>query len=424
VIIDFVFGVLKSSYILLMEMAPYLLFGFLSAGILREFISTEQIARHLGKNSFGSVVKAALFGIPLPLCSCGVIPPTMTLRNAGASRGSVLSFLIATPTTGMDSIFATYSLLGPVFAVYRVVASFFAGIFSGIAVNLFDRGSADAVPLPQPQAAVSGTKPGLLTRIYKILHYAFVELLSDIGKWLLIGIVIGGLITWLIPPDFFQSTFTSRWQAILLILLVSIPLYVCATGSIPIAAALMMKGLNPGAAFVLLLAGPATNAVTITVISRYLGKKTTLIYLSTLIISSMGFGFLLDFIWNRFDLAFSFHHHHHHQMLPGWVNTTAALFLTVMLTFVLVKRFISERQKRIEASNMQVNDKSTDLLVPGMTCNNCVTHVKNALVKLAGVESVTIDLSSKLVRVQHTGSIGKQELALAVENSGYKVTNK
>ncbi|HPG38615.1 MAG TPA: permease [bacterium] len=423
-IIDFVFGVLKSSYVLLKEMAPYLLFGFLSAGILREFISTEQIARHLGKNSFGSVVKAALFGVPLPLCSCGVIPPTMTLRNAGASRGAVLSFLIATPTTGVDSIFATYSLLGPVFAVYRVAASFFAGIFSGIAANLFDSGSDGAGPMPQPQAVVSRIKPGLLSRIYKIFHYAFVELLSDIGKWLLIGIVIGGLITWLIPPDFFQSTFTSRWQAMLLILLVSVPLYVCATGSIPIAAALMMKGLNPGAAFVLLLAGPATNAVTITVISRYLGKKSTLIYLSTLIISSMGFGFILDFIWNRFDLAFTFHHQHNHQILPGWLNTSSAIFLTVMLAFVLVKKYISGRQKPIEVSNMQVNDKSTDLLVPGMTCNNCVTHVKNALVKLAGVVSVNIDLSSKLVRVQHTGSIGKQELALAVENSGYQVANK
>ncbi len=422
-IIDFIFGVLKSSFVLLLEMAPYLLFGFLGAGLLREFISTEQIARHLGKNSFGSVIKAALFGIPLPLCSCGVIPPTMTLRNAGASRGSVLSFLIATPTTGVDSIFATYSLLGPVFAVYRVIASFIAGLFTGIVANLFDKNSAANSTMPQKDTNITNTRPGLLTRIYNIFHYAFVELPGDIGKWLLVGILVGGLITWLIPPDFFQSTFTSQWQAMLLILLVSIPLYVCATGSIPIAAALMMKGLNPGAAFVLLLAGPATNAVTVTVISRYLGKKTTLIYLSTLIISSMGLGFLLDFIWTQFNLAYSFHHHHNHQLLPEWLNAASTIFLSAMLAFVLVKRYITSRQKPIKVNTRQVTDKSTELLVPGMTCNNCVTHVKNALVKLAGVENVDIDLGSKRVRVQHTGSISKTELALAIENSGYQVAN-
>jgi len=138
-IIEIIQGILISSFKLLAAMAPFLLFGFLFAGILNEFISADKIARHLGKRSFASVIKAALFGIPLPLCSCGVIPPTMALRKSGASRGAVLSFLIATPTSGVDSIFATYSLLGPFFAAYRVAASFVAGIFSGVMANFIDK---------------------------------------------------------------------------------------------------------------------------------------------------------------------------------------------------------------------------------------------------------------------------------------------
>ncbi len=424
-IFNLIFGILKSSFDLLKEMAPYLVFGFLSAGILREFISAEKIAKHLGKSSLGSVVKAALFGIPLPLCSCGVIPPTMALRNAGASKGSVLSFLIATPTTGVDSIFATYSLLGPVFAVYRVVASFLAGLFSGFSANLLDTHS--ALP-PKTEKHTTQTsvkiKIGFFSRVQKIFSYAFLELMSDIGKWLVIGILIGGVITYLIPADFFQTSFTSPWQALLLILIVSVPLYVCATGTIPIAAALMLKGLNPGAAFVLLLAGPATNAVTITVISKYLGKKTTAIYLVTLVLSSLGLGFLLDFIWTRFDLAFSFQHHINHQMLPGWLEIGSAVFLTVLLLYALIKnQFVSSANKKEEII-VKDTDKETDLLVPGMTCNNCVNHVKNALVNLSGINNVDIDLKSKNVRIIHNNNITKDQMVLAVENSGYTVSNK
>jgi len=423
-ILNIFIGILKSSFDLLKEMAPYLLFGFLSAGILREFISAEKIAKHLGKSSLGSVVKAALFGIPLPLCSCGVIPPTMALRNAGASRGSVLSFLIATPTTGVDSIFATYSLLGPVFAVYRVIASFLAGIFSGFSANLLDT-KASLPPKQEKQITQANVKIklGFVNRIKKIFDYAFVELMNDIGKWLIIGILIGGIITYLIPPDFFQTSFTSKWQAILLILIVSVPLYVCATGTIPIAAALMLKGLNPGAAFVLLLAGPATNAVTITVISKYLGKKTTVIYLVTLILSSLGLGLLLDYIWTHLNLDYSFHHHMEHQMLPVWLEIGSAVILTLLLIFVLTKNHIVSLTKQEEII-VQDSDKQTDLIVPGMTCNNCVTHVKNALVKLSGVENVNIDLKNKNVKIIHTNIVNKDKMVLAVEDSGYQVSNK
>ncbi|MBN2413332.1 permease [candidate division KSB1 bacterium] len=424
-IVNLIFGILKSSFDLLKEMAPYLVFGFISAGILKEFISAEKIAKHLGKSSLGSVLKAALFGIPLPLCSCGVIPPTMALRNAGASKGAVLSFLIATPTTGVDSIFATYSLLGPVFAVYRVIASFLAGIFSGFSANLLETKTAlPAKPEKHKTLTNVKIKISFFNRIQKIFSYAFLELMSDIGKWLVIGILIGGVITYLIPADFFQTSFTSPWQALLLILIVSVPLYVCATGTIPIAAALMLKGLNPGAAFVLLLAGPATNAVTITVISKYLGKKTTVIYLVTLVLSSLGLGFLLDFIWTRFDLAFSFQHHMNHQMLPGWLEIGSAVFLTVLLLYVLIKnQFVSSAYKK-EDIIVKDTDIETDLLVPGMTCNNCVNHVKNALINLSGINNVNIDLKSKNVKIIHKNNITKDQMVLAVENSGYMVSNK
>ncbi len=422
IVFEFVYGILKSSFDLLAEMGPYLIFGFLAAGLLKEFISAEQIAKHLGKSSMGSVVKAALFGIPLPLCSCGVIPPTMALRKAGASRGSVLSFLIATPTTGVDSIFATYSLLGPVFAVYRVIASFFAGIFSGLTANLLESPE-EGQAMGSTGKEVAPEKLSFVGRAKRVFKYAFIDLLSEIGKWLMIGILIGGLISYLIPADFFQEKFTAPWQSMLIVLAFSVPLYVCATGSIPIAAALMMKGLNPGAAFVLLLAGPATNAVTITVIGQYLGKKTTAIYLVTLILSSLGLGLLLDFIWSRWQLGYTFTEHMHHQMLPHWLELGSAALLVGLLVYINLKfsRFFNKQKEDV---SMPHAEKQSDFSVPNMTCNNCVSHVQKALEGVEGVEQVKVDLKSKNVVVYHDNGVAWDQLVTAVQDAGYQVEDK
>ncbi len=411
-ITEIISGILSSTYDLLLEMAPYLLFGFLFAGILNEFFSTEKLAEHLGQSNTRSVFKSALFGIPLPLCSCGVIPPTMTLRKNGASRGSVISFLIATPTSGVDSIMATWSLLGPFFAVYRVFASFVAAVFSGISTNLLDK-TKDEQKQPASAHDNRRKRTGLAGRVGRIFHYAYFELLGEIGKWLVIGLLIGGAITYFIPDDFFSNNVLTEWQAILVMLVIGLPLYVCATGSIPIAAALFMKGLNPGAAFVFLLAGPATNAVTLTVIGRYLGRRTVMIYLTTLIISSIGLGLLLDFLWQYTGYQMELLTHGSHQLLPGWLQIGSGVILTGLPAFYYI------RNSRLFSANKEWSDMQTVYRVSDMTCNNCVNHVSNALKSVKGVTGVEGDLSSKNIFVRHDDNVSKPEMEKAIREAGY-----
>jgi uncharacterized membrane protein YraQ (UPF0718 family)/copper chaperone CopZ len=415
-------GVLSESFYLLAEMAPYLLLGFFFAGILSEFVSAERIARHLGKGNISSVVKAALFGMPLPLCSCGVIPTTMALRKNGASRGAVLSFLISTPTTGVDSIFATYSLLGPLFAAYRVLASFIAGVFSGLVANLF--GPKETINPNEDKQSNNHNhqrrRMSLGRRIGAVFQSAFVELYDEIAKWLLLGILIGGIISFLIPDNFFTTFLSEGWQAILVMLVIGIPLYVCATGSIPIAAALMLKGINPGAAFVFLLAGPATNAVTITVISKYLGTRSSIIYLASIAISSVGLALLLDKVWVWFGLSLSGGHTMGHEMLPEWLKIGGAVFILLLSVFVFMKKKYPQlfaRRKQIQTGDVC----SSIFTVPDMTCSDCAQKIKSAVNELDGIDVVIADPASKQVKIEHTASTTDLQIAEAIRGAGYQV---
>ena len=201
-------------------------------------------------------------------------------------------------------------------------------------------------------------------------------------------------------------------------ILISVPIYVCATGSIPIAAALLMKGLNPGAAFVFLLAGPATNAVTITVITKYLGKRTAVIYISTLIASSIAFGLLLDAFWSSWNLSATMHHHGH-QILPHWLEISSAVLMIILLTYVFVKN--SSLFNKPELIKSSERNMLTNFTVSGMTCNNFVMHVEKALKKVDGVENVVIDLGSKKLNIEHTYKATMEQLKTAVINAGYSV---
>lgn len=279
---------------LIMDMAPYLLLGFLLAGVLHSFIPQGLYSAHLGKNNFGSVVKAALFGIPLPLCSCGVIPTAASLRKSGASKGATVSFLIATPQTGVDSIIATYSLLGGPFAVLRPIAALVTALLGGSVVNGLckcEKGDAEATRMDA--AAPSGT---FWQKLSEALRYGFVDMMRDIGRWLVIGLIVAGAITILVPDNFFSSL--SQWPLLnmLLVLVLSLPMYLCATGSIPIAAALMLKGLSPGAALVLLMAGPATNVAAIMVVRQVLGGRATVLYLLSIVVGAVAFGLGVDYL--------------------------------------------------------------------------------------------------------------------------------
>ncbi|MBR6374693.1 MAG: SO_0444 family Cu/Zn efflux transporter [Alloprevotella sp.] len=315
------------------EMSPFLLLGFLFAGLLHAFVPSKFYTKYLSKRNFKSVVNAALLGIPLPLCSCGVIPTAMSLRKEGASKGATTSFLIATPQTGVDSIFATYSLMGLPFAITRPIVALITAIFGGQITNLTDKSDSEETNSleekeehccchshkeePKEEHCCCHDKAEeseghcchceeeipqnatLMQRFGIALRYAFVDMMEDIGKWLVIGLVIAGLITVFVPQEFFAIFADNTWLSMLLVLAISIPMYVCATGSIPIAVALMMKGLTPGAALVLLMAGPAANMASILVIQKRLGTRTLLAYLISIIGGAIAGGFVIDYLLPR-----------------------------------------------------------------------------------------------------------------------------
>ena len=338
---DFVIGILISSLDLMNEMSLYILIGLLFAGILHVVIPSETISKHLGKNNFSAIIKASLFGIPLPLCSCGVIPAAIHLKKEGASNGSTVAFLVSTPTTGIDSILATYSLLGFFFAIYRIIASFLTAIIAGLLTNMFTSTKLEELKQKSSCRTCHTTdchdQHNYKDKIKAIYHYAIFELLADISKWLIIGILLGGIISYSIPETFFQTHFSSNWQTMFIMLLISIPFYVCATGSIPIAASLMLKGLNPGAAFVFLFAGPATNTVTISVLAKELGKKTVIIYILTISLAAILFGLGLNIIWNNFldsSLLVSFHE----KMLSPQIKYISSIILTLCILLSFLKK--------------------------------------------------------------------------------------
>ena len=315
------------------EMSPYLLFGFFVAGILSVFISAKTVERHLGSGGFWAVLKASLFGIPLPLCSCGVIPVSMSLYKHGASRGAVISFLLSTPQTGVDSIFVTYSLLGPVFAIFRPIAALVTGLFGGTLVSVFDKRDSEQNQ-PCTDECCNNTKKE--NRFWKALRYSFFVLPADIGKAMLAGLIIAAVISATIPDDFFSVYLTAGGGVLAMVVMmaVGIPMYVCATASVPIAAALIQKGLDPGAAMVFLMTGPATNAAAFTTLWSMLGKKTALLYLLSVIISAFAAGFVLDMIFRGTPKEGICTHG---WMLPGWFGNLCAIVLLAVLGWAIFK---------------------------------------------------------------------------------------
>ncbi len=288
-------------------MSPYILFGLIFAGILHEIIPESIVTKHLGNENIISVIKSTLFGIPLPVCSCGVIPLATSIKKSGASKGATLSFLISTPITGADSILVTYGMFGWIFTIYRVFTSMIIATVAGILTNLLDKekekptfsnfkpvSSGFGVKAPKVE------KPQIKKKfsIKRVFSYSFGTLFKDIAKSLFIGLVLGAFITIAIPQNLSELLMDNSWFSYLLAIAIAVPMYVCATASLPIAAALMIAGVSPGAAFVFLTAGPATNTVTIGVVKTMLGKTSLYIYLGTIIIGSIVFGLGLDYIFN------------------------------------------------------------------------------------------------------------------------------
>jgi len=311
------------------EMSPYLLFGFFVAGLLSMLVSRRMVERHLGGWGMLPLFKAAIFGVPLPLCSCGVIPVSMSLHKQGASRGSTVSFLLSTPQTGVDSILVTYSLLGPVFAVFRPLVALVTGVVGGVLVNLFGERNGAATEAVD-RAGDPATKASWEKKFVEGMDYAFVTLPRDIGKPLLLGLAIAAIISALTPDDFFADKLGRGLPAMLVMMAVGIPIYVCASASVPVAAALILKGLSPGAALVFLMTGPATNAAGLTTIWNTLGRRTALLYLLTVAGCALGAGLLLDALVFNTEIKVVTHAH---QMIPPLVQTIAAFILLALVGY-------------------------------------------------------------------------------------------
>ncbi len=387
------------SWIVFSQMAPYLLFGFLVAGILSVYVSSEWVERHLGGSGLTPVFKASLFGIPLPLCSCGVIPVSASFYRHGANRASTTSFLLSTPQTGVDSILVTYSLLGPVFAVFRPIAALITGVLGGALVQFFDSengsGSAEksAPDACEDDCCTGDEKENSFIRM---LRYGFITLPKDIGTALLTGILIAGLISALVPPDYLTIYIGGGILSIMIMIIAGVPVYVCATASVPIAAGFMHIGASPGAALAFLIAGPATNAAAFTTVYKILGKRTAIIYMVTVVFSAFTCGLLLDWIIPFVESSFSnlgAISHEHHEL--DWISNT----WSIILIGVLAASYLKKQKPKVVKINKDNHMQQIEFEVKGMTCSHCAESVRKAISESDGVSEVIVELENSKAQI-------------------------
>lgn len=406
---DFVYALIN----MLAEMAPYLLFGFLVAGMLYAFVPSSFYRNHLSRPGFVSVLKAALIGVPLPLCSCGVLPTAVSLRRNGASKGAATSFLIATPQTGLDSIAATFSLLGPAFAVIRPVAALLTAFIGGMLVDHEDKvcGQDCEKEVDTIEAPVAH---GFWRRLRDALRYGFVDMIQNIGKWLVIGLVIAAAITVFVPDGFFTIFAEYPLLSMIAVVIVAVPMYVCSTGSIPIALSLMLKGLSPGAAFVLLMAGPAANFASVIIVGKSLGKRAAATYLGTIVVGAILIGTGIDYLMPRDWFTMPLVARSSNSCLHiGLFSGICSVVLIALLINALIKKYTSNRAEIMENGQITV-------IVKGMSCGHCKAMVEKSLAKLDGVKAVAVDLASGETKIQGSPDMG--EVRKIVEDLGFTVS--
>jgi uncharacterized membrane protein YraQ (UPF0718 family)/copper chaperone CopZ len=402
---------------ILSEMSPYLLLGFFFAGLLYAFIPQNKIERYFNGKPFKSSVLASIFGIPLPLCSCGVIPTGTAFYKNGASKGGTVSFLISTPQTGVDSILATFSLMGLPFAIIRPLAALVTGITGGLITSVATKNETDTRTFQEQ----TEEHKSFSQKVVDVFRYGFVDFIQDISKWLVIGLVLAAIISALIPNEFFELLNMPPIVQMLLILVVSIPLYICATGSIPLAAILILKGISPGAAFVLLMAGPATNAATITMIGKVLGRKSLFTYLATIIVGALGFGLLIDYaLPTQWFTEITHQHlgHNHHEGLSWWQIASGVILMALIINGYIQKYLNTKKNSVTQLKNNTMEIKT--IKVEGMTCNHCKANVESNLKKLAFIENAQVNLSEKTVTLEGD-NIELDEIKQTVDTLGYKV---
>ena len=479
------------------EMAPFLLLGFLLAGILHVWVPNHLYVPKISKPNFKSVLWSALFGIPLPICSCGVIPTSIALRKEGASKGASVSFLISTPATGVDSILATYSLLGGPFAILRPVAAFVTAMLGGLFTNVVTKNE------PETGVAVVGethehhehhhehercdcdgdhcscgqdhdeehSKKSFAQKIKETLEYGFVNMIGDVSKWLIIGLLLGALIAAFVPDDFFLFLHEYPLLCMVVVLVLAMPMYTCATGSIPLALALVEKGITPGAALVLLMAGPATSIASMLVVGKAFGKRTLAAYLTSIALGALFFGFVIDTFFMDSFLASMLPHAsaecHGHGALGVFDYICAGLFAVLIVYAKFVHKGCGghcgcgcenhdcccecgddhdhceceghgehhehhhEPHHEGECHCHEHHHEREEPVVEtysvlGMNCSHCKACVEKAAMRLDGVLSAEADVAGKELRVQWHGDDDVDETALknAVEEAGFEFGGK
>jgi len=387
--------------------------GLFLAGLLHVLVKREKVLTHLGNPGLRSSIKASLVGVPLPLCSCGVLPAALSLRKDGASKGAVTSFLISTPQTGVDSIAVTWAILGWPVAVAKVIAAFVAGVLGGTVADRISNGNENKNTPPVCIESESGSIPG------RIWRYSFNTLFRDIYRWLAFGILVSALITtFLDPGELSQYSILEGPLGLLAALAIGIPLYVCSVSSVPIAAGLIYAGFPVGSALVFLMAGPATNAATMGAVRRTLGKRTFLVYILTVTVISLAAGGILNLL--NITVAQPYHAGHSMNSLTGYLHTYAGVLLLAGMLWFTLKYVLSKRSKSLLKGKPE---ETLNFQVDGMHCSKCEIALSNALKKLPGILGVTASSSNSTVRITLDGNheLDRLKAVRLIGELGYKV---
>ncbi len=414
----------QATWSVLAELAPWLLVGALLAALLHVLLPRNLIRRQL--SGYAGAIKAVALGVPLPLCSCGVIPAGIGLKRTGASNGSAMGFLISTPQTGVDSVLVSATFLGWPFALFKVAAAAVTGVAGGWWVEgMKDDGAPVEEEAPLEDA---GSEPGtghrfggtVLPKISEMVDHG-AELLQSIWRWVAVGILVSAAIEVLLPQQaWLDLAALGTFGAAAAALVISLPLYVCATASVPIAAALVANGLPLGAALVFLMAGPATNVATVGAVYRGFGRKVTTVYLTTVIVGSLGFAVLFESLIGGDAIQAGPAHVHG---VPWWAATSAIL-LVLMFGWFAVQEFRRWRRNakadRWSAGQMAEGEpggRAVEIAVTGMTCGNCADTVESALLAAPGVNAARVDLAGGTVTIW--GVAAAATLREAVQDAGF-----
>ena len=406
---DILFNICENIFNMLQTMAPYLLLGFAFAGLLSVLVSQEQIENKIGSSNFSSTLKAVLYGIPLPLCSCGVIPVATSLKKHGASKGAVISFITTTPQTGVDSIMLTYGMLGAPILILKLIVALVSGLFAGVLTNLYDTKKTTKDKDLCHDECCDNEQGGVVKRA---LYYGFKTLPKDIVEPLLVGLLLAGFIGLLAQDDF--STIRdyilgySSIVKILIIMIISIPLYICATASIPIALMIATTLGSPGAAIALLIAGPATNLSTIATCMKIVGKKSTLIYVGTVFIFALISGIIADNMVLVKDSIIAAPGHIHGEHISIFSYICMFILLGVLFGCVF-------NQKKLNKTN-----QSFQIKIKGMTCSHCESNVIKGLMSLDGTISADANHQTGEV-ILNSSNYNPQKIQDIIESFNYEV---